>query len=218
MAGPHRTEMLQVVLQFSILILAQFFCQSAYAVDGRSLYLTIDKTICTPGETVTINVYIGKESCKEHGHYVDVYIYDSQNFLVHRVYFEKTSGLAVQPWDFPLNLTYTPTRVDVYTVKLWVVHWSPWGHPQAILEDTVTFSVIPYTTTVVTTPLVTMTTSVTVVTTVHSYTTTTLTSTEVEMAKIDSATVLILLVVALSIIAAFEMGRRRGRRTARQPG
>ena len=218
MARPNRTRMLPVVLQFSILILAQFACQTVQAVDGRSLYLTIDKTICTSGETVTIRVYIGKESCKEHGHYVDVYVYDSKNFLVHRVYFEKASGLAVQPGDFPLNVTYTPTRVDVYTVKLWVIHWSPWGHPVAILEDTLTFSVVPYTTAVVTTtPLATMTTSVTVITTVHSYTTTTLTSTEMETAKIDSATVSILLVIAVLIIAAFEMGRRRGRRTARQP-
>jgi len=183
------------------------------AVADRSLYLTVNKPLYVFGETVTFTVHIGKDSCKQHGHIVDIYVYNSKSL---EDYFrvEKVRGLALQSWDFPINASYTPQKVDVYTVKLWVIHSEAWGHPQAYVEDTVTFAVVAYTVPASQTTII-MTTR-TVETTVMAHVTVTLTLTKRESASVQLETAAIFLIacavgavmLALMVVVT---GRRKRR-------
>jgi len=154
---------------------------------------------------------------------VDIYIYDSQNFLIFQTVLRRTPEIGLQPEDFPITVTWTPSKTDLYSVKLWVVHEFPGaGHRQAYLEDTTTFRVIPYVTTTfpATTSLVIITR--TVVTTTTTRTTTSITTVETEMIKVDWVMILIVLVavaISFSIFAAFDIGKRKGResRVALEP-
>jgi len=210
---------------FLLLSVSLLLCLSVptYAVADRSLYLTVDKTVFALGENVTITIQIGKESCKEHAHDLDVYIYDSAGILVHevdwgRTPFEQAFGLGLfQPWDFPVKTTYRPAKVDAYSIKLWVIHAYGGGHWRAYLEDTATFKVVPYMATAQTTSAPTTTQPLTMtrpaIVTITTTTSATVTRTEIGVIEIDWARILMVMSVALLVFAAFEIGRRRGRKS-----
>jgi len=187
-----RKGMAPLLLAFSAVALLSFG-SGVQAVADRSLYLTVNKPFYVLGETVMFTVHIGKDSCKQHGHVVDIYVYDSKSL---EDYFrvEKVQGLALQPWDFPINASYTPQKVDVYTAKLWVIHTQTSGHPQAYVEDTVAFTVAAYTITASwTTTVVTTRTMETVVT---AQTTVTVTTTARESVTVQLEIVAIVLIAS----------------------
>ena len=185
----------------------------------RSLSVSSDKPTYGPGETVTIIVQLGNEKCREHDHYLDIYIYDSANILVHQVYLEYSDGIGLRPPDFPVKEKYSPLKSDVYTVKLWVLHGKGWGHPNWYLEDTTTFliSTQPLTThttvsvTTVSTPSVVSSTTVPATPTTR----TSVTSTPTESGGIwlDSITPIVAAIAAIIALAliVIEIGKRRVR-------
>ena len=201
-----------------LLLVASVFASSLFglnvqAVADRSLYLTVNKPLYVFGETVTFTVHIGKDSCKQHGHIVDIYVYNSKSL---EDYFrvEKVRGLALQSWDFPINASYTPQKVDVYAVKLWVIHSEAWGHPQAYVEDTVNFAVVAYTVTASQTTMI-MTTQ-TVETTVMARISVTLTVTKRESASVQLDVVAIPLIACavgavMLVLMVVVIGRRKRR-------
>jgi hypothetical protein len=186
----------------------------AHAIADRSLYLTIDKPQYSLGETVKITVQIATENCRYHDHLLDIYIYDSENFLTATIARGTPGGFGLQPRDFPVEVSYTPPKIDVYTVKLYVIHFYlifiPIEEYQAHLEDTATFKVVPYQATTTQTFTVAKTTT----TTVKSTSTTTVTTTNTQMVRIDWTNPLLMaaipalvgLLVAMSFIV---LGRAR---------
>lgn len=193
------------------MVASLFLGSELHAVADRSLYLTVNKPLYVLGETVMFTVHIGKDSCKQHGHIVDIYVYDSKSL---EDYFrvEKVQGLALQSWDFPINASYTPQKVEIYTAKLWVVHVQPLGHPQAYVEDAVTFTVAAHTVTASwTTSIVTTRTVETVVT---AKTTVTVTTTAREPVTVQSETAAIVLIASAvgavtAVLIMAVAGRRR---------
>jgi len=188
----------------------------------RSLTVASDKSTYSLGETVTIIVQLGNEKCREHDHYLDIYIYDSTNILVHQVYLEYSDGIGLKPTDFPVKVKYSPLKPDVYIVKLWVLHGKGWGHPNWYLEDTTTYRV---TTQVLTTYTSTSTVTATTVSTSRVVSSTTasaapkttipVTSTPAQSGGIwlDSIMPIIAAVAAIIALAltVVEVGKRRDR-------
>jgi len=188
------------------------------ALADRSLYVVLDKPLYVLGETVTMTIQVRDEGCKHHAHFLNIYIYNSENILIHEIYVEKLQGIPIPSDELPINITYVPTKVDVYTVKLFVKHVIGPGGGSTYLEDTVNFRVMPYVVMTQTTTLPTTASLVTITRTVVTTTTTRatviVTTAEMEQIKADWVTILILLMavaVALSIFAAFEIGKRRGK-------
>lgn len=212
-----------------LLVLALVGIQSVFrpvvSVADRSLYLSFDKPLYASGETVKITVQIAAESCKQHDHLFELYVYDSRNLLLSQIAGERPGGLVLRPEDFPFTLGYTPPKADVYTVKLWVTH-SPlsWGHRTPYLEDTAALTVVPYLTTTQTTTTqatTSQTTTVQLTTTASMPTTkptvsTRTTATETEAARIDLtspfAMMSMLLVIAAVIAVGLVAFRRRKNR------
>ena len=118
--------------------------QPTHAIGDRSLYLTFDKTVYPLDETVKITIHIGAESCKQHVYLVDVYIYDSSNFLIFQLVPKRSPGISLENDNFPFTVTWTPRKTDTYIVKLYVVHVQPYGHPRSYLEDMTTLRVVSY--------------------------------------------------------------------------
>nr|MDO8135239.1 zinc ribbon domain-containing protein [Candidatus Njordarchaeum guaymaensis] len=195
-----------------LLSLSTLLCLSVpiYAVADRSLYLTVDKPVCSLGETVNITISIGSESCKQHDHRLDIYIYDSRGLLVFQKAFERWDWqgfyvFGLRPEDFPVTMAWKPPKVDSYQVKLWVVHLIAGGagHQNAYLEDTAILKVVPYVATTQTTTVSTTAQSLTITetaaTTLKSTVSTIITTTYTEMVKVEWVTVLAAVAVALSI-------------------
>jgi len=185
----------------------------------RSLTVASDKPAYGPGESVTIIIQIRDEKCREHDHYLDIYIYDSANILVHQVYLEYSDGIGLKPTDFPVKVKYFPSKPDVYVVKLWVLHGKGWGHPNWYLEDTTTFRVTTQVmTTYTTASATTVTMSSVVSSTIPPATSTTrlpvtgtATPTQTGAIWLDSITPIIaaiMAIIALAIIVAMR-GKRR---------
>lgn len=195
----------------------------AHAIADRSLYVTIDKPQYSLGETVKITVQIATQNCRYHDHLLDIYIYNSENFLAATIARGTPGGYGLQPRDFPVEVTYVPPKVDLYTVKLYVIHFYiifiPIEEYQAHLEDTATFKVVPYVPTTTETLTITKTTT----STVKSTSTTTTTTTNTQMVRIDWAnpplTVAIPSLVGLLVAMSFILwGRRRnGEEVTRTP-
>jgi hypothetical protein len=101
----------------------------AHAIADRSLSVTIDKPQYSLGETVRIAVQIAAQNCRYHDHLLDIYIYDSENFLIATIARGRPGGYGLEPREFPVEVTYTPPKIDVYTVKLYVIHFLYHIHP-----------------------------------------------------------------------------------------
>ena len=207
-----------LLLLVCILIPASLSSYWASALADRSLYVVLDKPLYVLGETVTMTIMVRAEGCKHHAHFLDIYIYNSENILVREIYVEKFQDIPIPSDELPVNVTYVPLKVDVYTVKLFVKHVIGPGGGSTYLEDTVTFRVIPHVVMTQTTTLPTTASLVTITRTVVTTTTTSatvsITTEEREMVKVDWVAILILLTAvaaALSIFAAFEIGKRKGK-------
>lgn len=190
----------------SVFLLASSLLMMLKPVCASELYLLIDKRSFALGESVVFK--ISADSPSPVGYYVDLYVYDSINHLESQISLKGST--LVFPYDFPATITYTPLKADIYTVKLWM--FQPALSRQAYLEDTITFTVLPYAVTTQTTAAAFTTTSVattkTMEITVTVTTRTTFTTTDIEITKISWTNLNIIIIVALLILAAFMIGRR----------
>ena len=208
------TRLTLLCVLVSTVVLLNITGNRVSSVADRSLSLSVDKPVYSLGEIVTITVDIQAEKCRDHGHFLDIYIYNSMGFLIHRVYLEAAPEIAIMPWNFPVKISFTPREVDVYTVKLWVEHSTMSRH--WFLEDTITFRVVPYVTSTTQVTLTPTTSSIVVTITIVTTTTTraivTVTTAEMQLVEFDWTTVsmlLILVAVALLVFGAYELGKRR---------
>lgn len=185
--------------------------------DG-SLYLTLDKSVCMLGETVTITISIKNEKCMQHFHIISLEIYDSslhQMYVFPQEKYRREYGYA--PEEFPLTTSYRAALLswkneDVHTAFLFVKHFQYGSY--SYLEDQKAFAVLrmPQVTVTQSTVLPTITVAWT---TIPTMTTSTITQTMMAVAQtleVDWRLILAISVLT-GLISSLEIRRRKGRRS-----
>ena len=81
------------------------------------LSLSLDKSTLRAGESLTFTIAAPDQRCLNHGHRVDLYVYDDTGHLE-----EEYVRSAPNPEPFPVTVTHTPQKLGTYTVKLYVIH------------------------------------------------------------------------------------------------
>jgi hypothetical protein len=81
------------------------------------LSLSLDKSVLRAGESITFTITAPDQRCLDHGHRVDLYVYDDTGHLE-----EEYVKSAPNPEPFPVTVKHAPQKTGTYTVKLYVIH------------------------------------------------------------------------------------------------
>ncbi len=185
-------------------LITLFFLMGAQAASARDLYLSVNKQSVSLGEAIIFKVHAYNPSPV--AYMIDLYIYDSFNFLEQQI---SVKAGPVFPSNFPVTVSYTPLKTDVYTAKLWM--YQPILSRNAYLEDTMVFTVLSsaisaQTATTAYTAQTTVTKTTETIVTITS--TTTYTRVDVEITKVTWTNMIVISTVVAAIVVAFVVGNR----------